>query len=197
MVMCTEFSSNSFMMAAPEKKQKHIHDGKCVFVIGPGLPNNREPYNVIFHPLTGLCVLVKTSKSLELGPCDESNAWNYTSAYELVLKNSGQCLQAKSAGENAKLCSDCSKSNSKWQLISNSKMHVSTELTKNGTRLCLEAGPDGVITTNKCKCLSVDPTCDPESQGFKIILSSRYIPRTSSILQLPSLGPLTPTSFSS
>jgi hypothetical protein len=56
MVMCTEFSSNSFMMAAPEKKQKHIHDGKCVFVIGPGLPNNREPYNVIFHPLTGLCL---------------------------------------------------------------------------------------------------------------------------------------------
>jgi hypothetical protein len=195
MSLCTEFSSNTFMMAAPEKK--HIHDEKCVFVIGPGLPNSREPYNVIFHPLTGLCVLVKTSKSLELGPCDESNAWNYTSAYEVVLKNSGQCLQAKSAGENAKLGSDCSKSYSKWQLISNSKMHVSTELTKNGTRLCLEAGPDGAIATNKCKCLSVDPTCDPESQWFKIILSSRYIPRTSSILQLPSHGPLTPTSFSS
>ncbi|KAK3142278.1 hypothetical protein QOZ80_4BG0344520 [Eleusine coracana subsp. coracana] len=164
---------------------------------GPGLPNSREPYNVIFHPLTGLCVLVKASKSLELGPCDESDAWNYTSAYELVLKNSGQCLQAKSVGENARLGTDCSKCNSKWQLISNSKMHVSTELTKNGTRLCLEASPDGAITTNPCKCLSVDPTCDPESQWFKIILSSRDIPGGFSILQLPSLGRLTPKSFSS
>ncbi|TVU15555.1 hypothetical protein EJB05_39080, partial [Eragrostis curvula] len=170
---------------------------QCSYQQSPGLPNSQEPYNVIFHPLTGLCVLVKSSKSLELGPCDESNAWNYTSEYELVLKNSGQCLKAKSAGETARLGTDCSNSNSKWQLISNSKMHVSTELTKNGTRLCLEASPDGAIVTNQCKCLSVDPTCDPESQWFKIILSNRDIPGGFSILQLPSHGSLTPTSFSS
>ncbi|XP_062184233.1 glycosyl hydrolase 5 family protein-like [Phragmites australis] len=164
---------------------------------GPGLPNSREPYNVIFHPLTGLCVLVNSSKSLELGPCDESNAWNYTSTYELVVKNTGQCLQAKSVNANANLGTDCNKSSSKWQLISNSRMHVSTELTKNGTRVCLDANPDGAITTNHCKCLSVDPTCNPESQWFKVIFSSREIPGGSSILQLPSLGPWPPTSYSS
>uniref|UniRef100_A0A0E0DF98 Glycoside hydrolase family 5 domain-containing protein n=1 Tax=Oryza meridionalis TaxID=40149 RepID=A0A0E0DF98_9ORYZ len=101
---------------------------------GPGLPNSQEPYNVIFHPLSGLCVVVKSSEALELGPCDESNAWNYTSTHELVLQHTGQCLQVKSIGENAQLGTDCSKSSSKWQLISNSGMHVSTELTKNGTR---------------------------------------------------------------
>ncbi|CAN6268271.1 unnamed protein product [Urochloa humidicola] len=163
---------------------------------GPGLPNSREPYNVIFHPQTGLCVLAKSSKSLELGPCHDSNAWNYTSAYELVVKSTGQCLQAKYVGGNAKLGTDCSKPNSKWQLISNSRMHVSAELTKNGTRVCLDAGPDGAIITNQCKCLIIDPACNPESQWFKVILSSRDTPDGSSILQLPSVGPWPPTSLS-
>lgn len=160
---------------------------------GPGLPNSQEPYNVIFHPLTGLCVIVKSSNSLRLGPCDESNAWNYTSGYELVLKHTRQCLQAKSVGETTKLGTDCSKSSSKWQLISNSRMHVSTELVKNGTRVCLDASPDGAITTNQCKCISLDPTCNPECQWFKVILSSKGIPGSASILQLPSLGPWSPT----
>ena len=168
-------------------------------MLGPGLPNTHEPYNIIFHPQSGLCVLARSSKLLELGPCDESNAWNYTSAYELVVKSTGQCVQAKSVGKNAKLGTDCSKPSSKWHLISNSKMHVSAELTKNGTRVCLDASPDGAIRTNQCKCLSVDPTCDPESQWFKVILSSRDIPGASgdTILQLPSLGPWHPTSLSS
>ncbi|XP_051217858.1 glycosyl hydrolase 5 family protein [Lolium perenne] len=157
---------------------------------GPGLPNSQEPFNVIFHLLTGLCVLVKSGNSLELGSCDESNAWNYTSTSELVLKNTGQCLEAKSVGDIAKVRSGYAKPCSKWQLISNSRMHVSTELPKNGTRVCLDAGPEGVITTNECKCLTEDPSCNPESQWFKVILSSRGIPgETASILQLPSLGP--------
>uniref|UniRef100_A0A0E0KRY7 Glycoside hydrolase family 5 domain-containing protein n=1 Tax=Oryza punctata TaxID=4537 RepID=A0A0E0KRY7_ORYPU len=161
---------------------------------GPGLPNSQEPYNVIFHPLSGLCVLVKYSEALELGPCDKSNAWNYTKGYELILKQTGQCLQAKYVGENAKLGTSCSKSSSKWKLLSNSGMHVSTELTKNGTRVCLDASPDGNITTNQCKCLTVDPNCNPESQWFKIILSSKHIPGGTSILQSPSHAPWSPTS---
>jgi hypothetical protein len=76
-------------------------------------------------------------------------------------------------------------------------MHVSAELTKNGTRVCLDASPAGAIITNQCKCLSVDPTCDPESQWFKVIVSSRDIPGGDSILQLPSLGPWPSTSLSS
>uniref|UniRef100_J3LYY1 Uncharacterized protein n=2 Tax=Oryza brachyantha TaxID=4533 RepID=J3LYY1_ORYBR len=163
---------------------------------GPGLPNSKEPYNVIFHPLTGLCLVVKSSEALELGPCDESNAWSYTSTNQLVLKHTGQCLQAKSVGENAKLGTDCSKSSAKWQLISYSGMHVSAELTKNGTRVCLDATPDGTIETNLCECLTLDPNCNPESQWFKIILSSKGIPGGTSILQLPSLGPWSPTSSS-
>ncbi|KAG8064941.1 hypothetical protein GUJ93_ZPchr0004g39640 [Zizania palustris] len=164
---------------------------------GPGLPNSQEIYNVIFHPLSGLCVLVKYPKGVDLGSCGESNAWNYTSGYELVLKATGQCLQAESVGEMAKLGTDCSKSNSRWQLISNSGMHISTELTKDGTRVCLDASPDGTITTSLCKCLTADPNCNPESQWFKIILSSRGITGGTSILQVSSLGPWSPASSSS
>ncbi|KAG8082388.1 hypothetical protein GUJ93_ZPchr0014g46716 [Zizania palustris] len=51
------------------------------------------PYNVIFHPRYGLCVLVKYSEGLELETCGESNASNYTSGYELALKATGQYLQ--------------------------------------------------------------------------------------------------------
>ena len=143
-------------------------------------------------------MLVKSANSLKLGPCDESNAWNYTSTSELVLKHTGQCLEAKSVGDTVKLGSGSSESCSKWQLISNSSMHVSTELAKNGTRVCLEAGPGGAITTNQCKCLTEDPSCNPENQWFKVILSSRGIPgEASSILQLPSLGSLATTSSSS
>ncbi|KAE8804819.1 hypothetical protein D1007_19237 [Hordeum vulgare] len=161
---------------------------------GPGLSSSHKSYKVIFHPLTGLCVLVESANVLKLGPCDESNAWNYTSTYELVLKQTGQCLEAKSVGDTAKLGTGCSKSCSKWQLISDSGMHVSAELTKNGTRVCLDAGPDGVITTDQCKCLTEDPTCDPESQWFKVISSSRGMPGEASVLQLPSLGPWPTTS---
>jgi hypothetical protein len=113
-------------------------------------------------------VLVESANVLKLGPCDESNAWNYTSAYELVLKHTGQCLEAKSVGDTAKLGTGCSKSCSKWQLISDSGMHVSAEVTKNGTRVCLEAGPDGVITTDECKCLTEIQPATLRASGSKL-----------------------------
>nr|CAD1836383.1 unnamed protein product [Ananas comosus var. bracteatus] len=140
---------------------------------GPGLSNN-SAYNLIFHPLTGLCLMVQSpSKPLELGLCGESKAWNYTSEHKVVLKGTGYCLQAEDVGENAMLGSSCSESNSKWDMVSASKMHLSTKLPNNGSTVCLDINSDGTVVTNLCKCLSQDGTCSPESQWFKIITSTR------------------------
>lgn len=128
------------------------------------------------------------SKPLQLGSCSDSRAWNYTSDGQLVVKGTGYCLQSVSVGKNAKISTDCSKPNSKWELLSNSSMHISSKLHKNGTLLCLDVGSDGTIITNRCKCLSENGTCSPESQWFKIISSNRDLNRGDSNLELPLLG---------
>lgn len=156
-----------------------------MFSAGPGLSNN-NPYNLIFHPLTGLCVVMDSpSKPLQLGPCADSKAWNYTSDGKLVVKDTSYCLQSVNLGKNAKIGTDCSTPNSKWELLSNSGMHISSNLYKNGTLLCLDIGSDGSIITNRCKCLFENGTCSPESQWFKIILSNRNITRGDSNQTLP------------
>ncbi|KAJ3696970.1 hypothetical protein LUZ61_000675 [Rhynchospora tenuis] len=155
---------------------------------GPGLSNNK-PYNLIFHPLTGLCVLMESpSKPLQLGSCADSRAWNYTSDGKLMVNGTGYCLQSVGVGKNATIGTSCSKSNSKWELISKSTMHISSKLHIFGAMVCLDVGSDGTIITNECKCLSRNGTCSPESQWFKIIVSNRDLPRGDSNLEVPLFG---------
>ncbi|KAJ8645793.1 hypothetical protein MRB53_007541 [Persea americana] len=139
---------------------------------GPGI-SSRRIYKIIFHPSTGLCVVRKSLfEPLKLGPCDQTEAWSYTPQKTLVIKGTYFCLQADCLGEPAKLGIICSESNSKWELISDSKMHISSMLT-NGTTVCLDIDSDNNVVTNLCKCLSRDQSCDPSSQWFKIINSTR------------------------
>ncbi|KAJ1696638.1 hypothetical protein LUZ63_005150 [Rhynchospora breviuscula] len=155
---------------------------------GPGL-SNKKPYNLIFHPLSGFCVLMDSpSKPLQLGSCADSRAWNYTSDGKLMVKGTGYCLQSVGVGKNAKIGTNCSKPYSKWELLSNSSMHISSKLHKNGTAVCLDVGSDGTIITNGCKCLTENGTCSPESQWFKIIVSSRDFTGGDSNLELPLVG---------
>jgi hypothetical protein len=53
--------------------------------------------------------------------------------------------------------------------------------------LCLDVGTDGrSVVTNPCRCLSADSSCDPESQWFKLVTSSRSIAAREMLLaQLP------------
>eukprot|EP00268_Persea_americana_P030874 TRINITY_DN2996_c1_g1_i3.p1 TRINITY_DN2996_c1_g1~~TRINITY_DN2996_c1_g1_i3.p1 ORF type:complete len:174 (-),score=21.80 TRINITY_DN2996_c1_g1_i3:70-591(-) len=119
------------------------------------------------------CVVRKSLfEPLKLGPCDQTEAWSYTPQKTLVIKGTYFCLQADCLGEPAKLGIICSESNSKWELISDSKMHISSMLT-NGTTVCLDIDSDNNVVTNLCKCLSRDQSCDPSSQWFKIINSTR------------------------
>lgn len=140
---------------------------------GPGISGGSRPYKIIFHPSTGLCILRKSLiEPLKLGPCDQSEAWSYTPQKTLVIKGTYFCLQVDGLGKPARLGIICSESNSKWEAISDSKMHLSSTLT-DGTTVCLDIDSDNAVTTNLCKCISRDQSCDPSSQWFKVINSTR------------------------
>nr|XP_004239150.1 glycosyl hydrolase 5 family protein [Solanum lycopersicum] len=152
---------------------------------GPGYAETR-PHKVIFHPMTGLCVQ-RTSllQPLELGPCSEAEAWSYAPAKALIVLGTYFCLQADDKlGQPAKLGMICSDDSSKWDIISDSKMHLSSKL-QDATSVCLDVDPNNVIVTQTCKCLNTnDTTCDPGSQWFKIIDSTRTTKITKSFLQI-------------
>uniref|UniRef100_A0A3N7FKH2 Glycoside hydrolase family 5 domain-containing protein n=1 Tax=Populus trichocarpa TaxID=3694 RepID=A0A3N7FKH2_POPTR len=139
---------------------------------GPGL-SEANPHKVIFHPSTGLCVLRKSMLApLRLGRCTESEAWSYTPQKILSVKGTYFCLQTDDAAKPAKLGIICTDSNSKWETISDSKMHLSSNASS-GITVCLDIDSNNTIVTNTCKCLSKDNACDPESQWFKLVNSTR------------------------
>ncbi|XP_070043849.1 glycosyl hydrolase 5 family protein-like [Nicotiana tomentosiformis] len=151
---------------------------------GPGYTETRL-HKVIFHPKTGLCVR-RTSllQPLELGSCSEAAAWSYAPQKTLTVIGTYFCLQADELGEPAKLGITCSDDSSKWETISDSKMHLSSKL-QDATSVCLDVDSNNVIVTQTCKCLSTnDTTCDPGSQWFKIIDSTRVTKTTKSFLQI-------------
>lgn len=137
-----------------------------------------SPYKVIFHPLSGQCVLRRSPFSpLTLGPCTESEAWTYTPQNNLRLKGTYFCLQTNEYGRKfPQLGVFCLGPNSKWEMISDSKMHLSTK-TSDGSAVCLDVDSNNNIVTNACKCLSGDAKCDPSSQWFKLVDSTRGLSR--------------------
>ncbi|KAE8654423.1 putative Nucleoporin GLE1 [Hibiscus syriacus] len=90
----------------------------------------------------------------------------------LELKGSNLCLQADESGTMAKLGINDDGSNSKWEMISDSIMHISSTL-KNGKSVCLDVDSNNNIVMNGCKCLNQDNRCDPGSQWFKLVDSTR------------------------
>ncbi|XP_041015611.1 glycosyl hydrolase 5 family protein-like [Juglans microcarpa x Juglans regia] len=139
---------------------------------GPGLLQTRL-HKLIFHPSTGLCVLRKRlQEPLRLGPCTDSDGWNYTPQKTLTVKGTYFCLQAQDLGKPARLGIVCSRSGSKWETASDSKMHLSTKLDS-GATVCLDVDSTNTIVTNTCKCMSRDDMCDPGSQWFKLVDSTR------------------------
>ncbi|KAF7839883.1 glycosyl hydrolase 5 family protein-like [Senna tora] len=155
---------------------------------GPGISEGR-PHKVIFHPMTGLCVQRKSLVDpLILGPCSEAEGWNYTPQKILTIKGTYFCLQAVNTGKPARLSVICSdRPNTKWEMISDSKMHLSSKLADGTTEVCLDVGSDNVVVTNTCKCLSGDHTCDPASQWFKLVDRTRRSSGSKDSMVVPSL----------
>lgn len=160
---------------------------------GPGL-SEKNKHKVIFHPLTGFCILRKSLLDpLILGPCTESEGWSYTSQHIISIKGTYLCLKVEELEKPVKLSIICTDSSSKWELISDSKMHLSSKLS-NGTSICLDVDSTNTVVTNSCKCLTRDNKCDPASQWFKLVDSTRNLSvinsfrRTNPILELPRSG---------
>lgn len=153
-----------------------------MFNAGPGYEEARA-HKIIYHPATGLCVKRRSMlEPLELGSCSEAESWSYSPEMVLTVKGTYFCLQAEELGMPAKLGIICSDSGSKWEPISNSKMHLSSKLQDN-TIVCLDVDSDNVIITSNCKCLSRDNSCDPGNQWFKIINSTRSRTTGNSFMQ--------------
>ncbi|KAL6851459.1 hypothetical protein ACP4OV_020392 [Aristida adscensionis] len=171
---------------------------------GPGLAE-APPHAVLFHPATGLCVvrrrrgsppammLPPTAQPLELGPCNETDAWAYTAEHRLVLEDRllTLCLRAGGAGEPARLGlgrAGCAGAPARWLLVSESKLHVAVHApppsSGSGHMLCLDVGADGrSLVTNRCRCLSGGGGgCDPEGQWFKLVSSTRSVASNNNIL---------------
>lgn len=143
-------------------------------IAGPGYAE-ATPHKVLFHPMTGLCVKrLSLLDPLVLGLCSEAEAWAYTDQKSLTIAGSYFCLQADGLGRPARLGLICKASSSKWETISDSKMHLSSKLN-DGTEVCLEVDSSNKIVTNKCKCLNArDNKCGPGSQWFKVIDTTRH-----------------------
>ncbi|KAF6149565.1 hypothetical protein GIB67_003713 [Kingdonia uniflora] len=138
---------------------------------GPGL-SRRRTYNVLFHPSTGLCVLRQSQvllQTLKLGSCSKSEAWVYTTPQRILLKGTYYCIQASKIGMPVTLGILCNGNKSQWKKISESGMHLSSKFGA----MCMDVSSSNTIITSLCKCLEKDNKCDPGSQWFKIINSTR------------------------
>ena len=155
---------------------------------GPGLSESNA-HQLIFHPLTGLCVLRRSEfEPLTLGLCTKSEAsWSYTLDKILSPKGTNFCIQANGPGMPAKLSNICNNSDSKWEIISDSMLHLSSTLA-DGSTICLDF-KGNIVMTNTCICLSDNNVCDPSSQWFKLIRSTRSWSSTKSNSSLVSLHP--------
>ncbi|KNA25695.1 hypothetical protein SOVF_003180 [Spinacia oleracea] len=129
----------------------------------------RHKHKIIFHPATGLCILKTTGMGVQLGNCSESNHWDYTPQNTLAIEGSYLCLQAQGSNRPARLTINSQNTGTKWVQMSDSKLHLATELSNNNnTTVCLDVDSGHNLITNPCKCLSKDIKCDPGSQWFKI-----------------------------
>ncbi|CAJ1938215.1 unnamed protein product [Sphenostylis stenocarpa] len=151
---------------------------------GPGIIEGNS-HKLIFHPLTGLCVISKSElNTLTLGACSDSDGWEYTSHKTLLLvDNSNLCIHAEREKKPATLSMTCSDPNSKWKMISDSNMHLSSKLS-DGSNVCLDVDDNNIIVTNTCKCLSKDNKCDPASQWFKLVDGGRRSISTTSTISI-------------
>lgn len=126
----------------------------------------KRPFNIIFHPSTGSCVLRKSlNEALKLGPCNQSDAWSYTPQKLLVVRGTYFCLQAVDSGKPARL-GVLGSSDSEWEVTSSTKPRLSTK-QEDGSLLCLDVDPGNTLTTNPCLCSS-NGRCEADSQWFEI-----------------------------
>ncbi|ESQ32867.1 hypothetical protein EUTSA_v10003934mg [Eutrema salsugineum] len=145
-----------------------------------------QPKKIIFHPSSGLCIVRKSLFQLKLGSCNRSESFKLSSHRVLSLTEEQIfCLKAYEIGDPVKLRLFFSESYcSKWKFLSESKMQLSS-FTKNGESVCLDVDSDSNnIVTKSCKCLEGNASCNPKSQWFKLVTSTRSRCKTKPFLRI-------------
>ncbi|KAL1216334.1 Glycosyl hydrolase 5 family protein [Cardamine amara subsp. amara] len=151
---------------------------------GPG--TRTDAYNLVFHPLTGLCLVrsLNDSTKVTLGPCNSSEPWSYTKK-AIRIKDQPLCLQSNGP-QNPVTMTSCSRTVSKWRTISASRMHLASR-TSNKATLCLDVDSTNNVVANACKCLRKNRSCEPMSQWFKIIKATRPLKSSRLYKQISSM----------
>ncbi|KAL1199935.1 Glycosyl hydrolase 5 family protein [Cardamine amara subsp. amara] len=141
---------------------------------GPGLMETHQSKKIMFHPSSGICIVRDSLFQLKLGSCDESETWRLSSHQVLSVTKEEEesfCLKADEKDESVLLSkSDCSK----WKLFSESKLQLSSITKNGGDSVCLDVDSESnKIVTRRCKCLEGNTSCDPTSQWFKLVTSTK------------------------
>ena len=143
---------------------------------GPGITTNSTA-QVIFHPLTGLCVstTLPSSRALQLLPCQKASrwTWKFGAGNIQLLGPTTPCInfiQDASSTTRVQLTESCGERGTKWQKASAAQMQISTQV--GNYTLCLETSGNEV-TVADCLCLSGCASAfqDPSNQLFEFILA--------------------------
>eukprot|EP01018_Ginkgo_biloba_P035991 Gb_20405 [translate_table: standard] len=128
---------------------------------GPGL-SDHSPYQIIYHPATGMCLQRSSlfGLDLRLGPCTDAEAWKCTTQKNIFLKGTYFCIEDDAMGKPARLGMLCIDENTQWNMVSDSKLHLSSSID-NGSRGCLDGISTSTVVTTACKCIERDSKCDP------------------------------------
>ncbi|ONK58283.1 uncharacterized protein A4U43_C09F10580 [Asparagus officinalis] len=138
---------------------------------GPGL--NHALHTILYHPTSGMCVNPTESSELSLGSCDSAKGWRYTKEKLIQLQGTNLFARDFGPGYNVTLSDYSPDTTMKWDLISATRMHISS---MNETDLCLDVGRDGyTLMTYQCCLGEADQDCDPEGQWFKMVSSNRPV----------------------
>lgn len=139
---------------------------------------------IMFHPSSGLCIVRDSLFQLKLGSCNESESWRLSSHQVLSVAKEEEsfCLKADEKEKSVLLSeSDCSK----WKLFSESKLQLSSVTKNGGDFVCLDVDSESnKIVTRGCKCLDGNTSCDPTSQWFKLVTSTRSRSKSKPFLQI-------------
>lgn len=90
-------------------------------------------------------------------------------------------LHTDGAEQLLTLGTNCDGMDSKWDVICATNMLFSSLSSRS---IFLDTGPNGRdFVTNPCRCLQVKEQCDPESQWFKLVRSTRKLTSEQSNLE--------------
>lgn len=128
---------------------------------------------IIYHPLSGHCLLVddKNSSNTQASDCLNRSHWSYAgNQTQVKLTGTSKCLKVEGNGLPVTVSDDCS---SVWKVIADSNIRLATT-DKEGRSLCLDydLSKSSVVLSNECLCADDESSnCkeNPETQWFKLI----------------------------